>query len=97
LSLAVLFALAFCETARAEPSSLPPEIGYNHGELETPRSIALAGGLRALSNSTDSIFLNPANMAAARVYHVGGSAQIWPQADRQSYGAAAADSARSRW
>lgn len=47
-----------------------------------------------MSNSTDSIFLNPANMAAARVYHVGGAAQIWPQADRQSYGVSASDSAR---
>jgi hypothetical protein len=90
----VTFALAFCETARAEPSKLPPEIGYNHGELETPRSVAVAGGLRAMSNSTDSIFVNPANMAASRVYHVGGIAQIWPQADRQSYGVAAVDSSR---
>lgn len=86
--------LAFSRGAAAEPSSLSPEVGYNHGEQETPRSVALAGALRALSNSTDAVFLNPANMAAARVYHVGGSAQIWPQAERQSYGAAAADSAR---
>jgi hypothetical protein len=94
-SAAVIFLLAFSRSAAGEPSSLPPEIGYNHGEQETPRSIALSGGLRALSNSTDAVFLNPANMAAARVYHAGGAAQIWPQAGRQSYGAAAADSARS--
>jgi hypothetical protein len=91
----VIFTLAFSESVRADPSSLPPEIGYNHGEQETPRSIALAGALRALSNSTDAIFLNPANMAASKVYHVGGIAQIWPQADRQSYGVAASDSART--
>jgi hypothetical protein len=94
LSGAVIFVLAFSRSVAAEPSPLPPEVGYNHGEQETPRSIALAGGLRALSNSTDAIFLNPANMAAARVYHAGGSAQIWPRAGRQSYGASAADSAR---
>lgn len=94
LSGALIFSLAFSGTAHADPSSLPPEIGYDHGELATPRSVALSGGLRALSNSTDAIFFNPANMAVARTYHVGGIVQIWPQADRQSYGAAAADSAR---
>lgn len=92
LTLLVVSTLAFCKSATAEPSSLPPEVGYNHGELETPRSTALAGGLRATSNSTEAIFLNPANMAVTRIYHVGGVAQIWPQASRQSYGGAAVDS-----
>lgn len=80
----------------AEPSTLPPEIGYNYGEMETPRSTALGGGLRALSNSTDALFLNPANIAATRVYHLSGVAQVWPQASRQSYGGAAVDSIVNR-
>lgn len=90
--LSLAFVLAFSRSGMAEPSTLAPEVGYNHGELETPRSAALAGGLRALSSSTEALFLNPANMAATRVYHVAGAAQIWPQASRQSYGGAAVDS-----
>ncbi len=78
--------------AWADPSDLPPEVGYNYGEIETPRTAALGGAQRALSNSTSALFINPANMAASRVYHVGALAQIWPQANRQSYGAAAVDS-----
>jgi len=51
-----------------------------------------AGALRASSNSLSALFINPANLAATRVYHLGAFAQIWPEASRQSYGAAAVDS-----
>ncbi|HEX7452519.1 MAG TPA: hypothetical protein VF294_09555, partial [Polyangiaceae bacterium] len=37
----------------------------------------------------------PANMSAARVYHLAALAQIWPESRRQSYGAAAVDSVGS--
>ncbi len=84
--------LTATHVAHAEPSTLPPEVGYNYGEIETPRVTGLGGGLRALSNGTDAVFQNPANMALTRVYHVAAFAQIWPQASRQSYGAAAVDS-----
>lgn len=83
----------FCAmAAAADPSDLPPEVGYNYGETETPRIAALGGGLRALGSSTSALFQNPANMAVTRVYHVTALGQIWPQAQRQSYGAAAVDS-----
>ncbi len=78
--------------AQAEPSGLPPEVGYNYGDIETARIAAMGGGLRALSNSTSALFQNPANMALTRIYHVTAFGQIWPQARRQSYGAAAVDS-----
>jgi hypothetical protein len=78
--------------AHAEPSKLPPDIGYNYDEVETPRSAGMAGALRASSNSVSALFLNPANLAATRVYHLGALAQIWPEAKRQSYGAGAVDS-----
>jgi hypothetical protein len=78
--------------ARAESSSLDPTIGWNYGEIETPRSAAMAGALRAYSNSITALFTNPANMASARIYHLGALAQIWPEASRQSYGAGAVDS-----
>jgi hypothetical protein len=79
-------------TANADPKTLPPQVGYNYGQTEEPRIAATGGALRATSNSTAALFLNPANMAASRVYHVGAFAQIWPQAGRQSYGAAIVDS-----
>jgi hypothetical protein len=88
-------ALAFTlisNVARAEPSNLPPEIGYNYNEIETARAAGTAGAVRAFSNSTTALFMNPANLAASRVYHIGAFAQIWPEASRQSYGAAAVDS-----
>ncbi len=87
-----LACLCFAGAAEADPSELPPEVGYNYGETETARIAALGGGLRALGSSTNALFQNPANMATARVYHVTALGQIWPQAHRQSYGAAAVDS-----
>jgi opacity protein-like surface antigen len=78
--------------ANAEPSTLVPEIGYNYGEIETPRATAVGGAQRALSNSLTALFTNPANMIATRIYHVGAFAQFWPEADRWTYGAAAVDS-----
>ena len=93
LALVGLFALG----VKGEPSELPPEIGYNYGEIETPRVAAAGGAQRALGSSVSGLFLNPANMATSRVYHVGALAQIWPEASRQSYGAGAVDSMVSSW
>jgi hypothetical protein len=88
---AALFTLS-SGVARGEPSELVPEVGYNYDEIETPRISATGGAVRALSSSVHSLFVNPANLTAARVYHVGAFAQIVPEARRQSYGAAAVDS-----
>lgn len=81
--------------AAAAPSSLPPEVGYNYNEIETPRTAALGGAVRATGNALEGLFFNPANMAVTRVYHIGAFAQIWPEARRQSYGGAAVDSIES--
>lgn len=78
--------------ARADASSLPPEIGYNYGQTEAPRTAGMGGAMRAFSNATDALFMNPANMATSRVYHLAALAQIWPEASRQTYGAAIVDS-----
>ncbi|MEO8177329.1 MAG: hypothetical protein ABI895_00725 [Deltaproteobacteria bacterium] len=80
----------------AEPSRLPPEVGYDYAELETPRTAAMGGALRAFSNSLEALQTNPANLAATRVYHMGGIAQFWSKANRQSYGASIVDSVVSR-
>jgi len=81
--------------AHADKSSVPPEVGYNYNEIETPRITATNGAVRALSNSTEALFVNPANISASRVYHLAALAQIWPEAGRQSYGIAAVDSVGS--
>jgi hypothetical protein len=91
-ALAAGFAILAPSRARADGSTLPPEVGYNYGQTETPRIAAMGGALRAFSSSTDALFINPANMATSRVYHVGALAQIWPEASRQSYGLGIVDS-----
>jgi opacity protein-like surface antigen len=80
---------------RAEPSELPPEVGYNYNEIETGRVAAKNGADRALGNSVSALFTNPANMATSRVYHAAALVQIWPEASRQTYGVAAVDSVGS--
>lgn len=79
----------------AEASSLPPEVGHNYNEIETGRVAGKNGADRALGSSVSALFDNPANMAAARVYHAAALVQIWPEASRQSYGIAAVDSVGS--
>lgn len=84
--------LSWGSAAHAKKSKLPPEVGHNYAELETPRMTALGGANRASSSSLDALYSNPANMAAAKVYHVGVFGQIYPEARRQSYGGAVVDS-----
>jgi opacity protein-like surface antigen len=79
----------------AEPSELPPEVGYNYDEIETGRVAGKNGADRALGSSVSALFDNPANMASSRVYHAAALFQIWPEASRQSYGIAAVDSVGS--
>jgi hypothetical protein len=92
-SIACAGACIFSSTVvRAEPSKLPPEVGYNYNEVETGRSAAKGGADRALGSSVSALFQNPANMARSRVYHAAALVQIWPEASRQSYGVGAVDS-----
>src|SRR5450432_2401450 len=86
---------SFTHSAHADKSNVPPAVGYNYEEIETPRITATNGATRALSSSTEALFDNPANMSAARVYHLAALAQIWPESRRQSYGGAAVDSVGS--
>jgi len=84
--------VSFPAVVSAEPSELSPSVGHNYGDHETPRMAAVGGATRASSNSLTSLYSNPANMAAAQLYHIGAFAQIYPEANRQSYGAAVVDS-----
>ena len=92
----LLVSLTLATRARADASDLVPEVGYNYGEVETARSAAMGGALRALGNGVTGLYLNPANMALTRVYHLMALAQIWPESRRQTYGAAAVDSVTGR-
>ncbi len=83
--------VAVPRAALAEPSKLPPEVGWNYGEMETTRAAALGGAVRALATGPTALYFNPANLAAGREYRIEGLGQIWPEAKRQSYGGAIAD------
>ncbi|MBX3210679.1 MAG: hypothetical protein KF850_01455 [Labilithrix sp.] len=83
-------------TAHAEPSSTSIEQGYDLGEVQHPRSVALAGAQQVWGGSTTAVFVNPANLALYRVYHLEGLAAFSPEAGRQSYGGAVVDSSTSR-
>lgn len=82
--------------AHAAPSSTSVEQGYELGEVQHPRSVALAGAQQVWGGSTTALFVNPANLPLYRVYHIEGLAAFSPEARRQSYGGAVVDSSTSR-
>lgn len=89
-------ALASPSVAWADRSSTTIEQGYEGGEIQHPRLVGMGGAMAALGTSTNAIFANPANLALARVYHFEGLAAVGPEARRQSYGGAVADSSTNR-
>lgn len=90
----VLAVTVASRTASAEPSELPPQFAYNYGQTETARSAGLAGALRASGGGVHGLYLNPANLGIARVYHLQAIGQWTPEAARQMYGGAIVDSTR---
>ena len=84
--------VAMPQAARADPMTTSPEQGYDLGEMPGARAVAMGGALTALGVSTTALYLNPANMSLARVYHIEAFAAFSPEAQRQTYGAAAVDS-----
>jgi hypothetical protein len=80
----------------AAPSSTSIEQGYELGEIQHPRSIAMAGAQQVWGGSTTAVFVNPANLPLYRVYHLEALAAFTPEARRQSYGGAVVDSTTSR-
>lgn len=92
---AVLLAVSgWAGAARAEKSELPPELGWDQGQVETPTITAASGARRALGGGMDAVFMNPANTAAARLTDIGVLATFWPEANRQTYGGAIVDYSR---
>lgn len=83
-------------SASADPSPLDPNVIYNYGENETPRSAAMGGALRAMGAGTTATFLNPAALPEVRLYHIQALAQVTPETGRQVYGGTIVDSVTSR-
>jgi hypothetical protein len=72
--------------------STSPEQAYDLGEIPSARATGMGGALNALGVSTTSLYMNPANMPLARVYHLEALAALSPEAQRQTYGLAIVDS-----
>jgi hypothetical protein len=94
--LATLSAASFGGVAHATPSSTSTEQAYDLGDIESPRWTAFGGAQTALGASTTAIYDNPANLASSRVYHFEGIVGFSPEANRQSYGGAVADSSTNQ-
>jgi hypothetical protein len=84
--------MASLESAARADMSTSPEQAYDQGDVPNARAVGMGGALNALGVSTASLFLNPANMALARVYHIEALAAYSPEAKRQTYGLAIVDS-----
>jgi hypothetical protein len=90
--LSLMAVTAVTRQAHAQRMSTTPEQAYDQGEVPNARALAMGGALNALGVSTAALFLNPANMSLARVYHLEALAAYSPEAKRQTYGIAAVDS-----
>ncbi|MDP9150554.1 MAG: hypothetical protein M3O36_11525 [Myxococcota bacterium] len=88
----VLAALTPTSRTLAQPITTTPELAYDLGEIPSARAVAMGGALNALGVSTTALYLNPANMALARVYHIESLSAFSPEAKRQTYGLAIVDS-----
>lgn len=83
-------------TVHASPSTTSIEQGYDLGEVQHPRTVAMGGANQVWGGSTSAIFANPANLPLYRVYHLEALAAFSPEARRQSYGGAVVDSSTSK-
>jgi hypothetical protein len=85
--------LAVCGVARADNKmTTSPEQAYDLGEVQSARAVGMGGALNALGVSTTALYLNPANMPLARVYHLEALGSYSPEAKRESVGLAIVDS-----
>ena len=78
--------------AHADPMSTSPEQAYDLGDVPNARAVGMGGALNALGVSTTALFLNPANLALARVYHIEAIGAFSPESQRETAGGAIVDS-----
>jgi hypothetical protein len=83
--------------AWGSPSSTSVAEGYDLGDVESPRALAMGGGLAATGASTVGLYQNPANMELTRVYHFEAEGAFSPEARRYDFGGAIVDSANGRF
>jgi hypothetical protein len=91
-ALVALAALCAGRTAHADRMTTSPEQAYDLGQVPSARGVGMGGALNALGVSTTSLYLNPANMALARVYHLEALGAYSPEAQRETFGLAIEDS-----
>jgi hypothetical protein len=72
--------------------STSPEQAFDLGEIPAARAVGMGGALNALGVSTASLYLNPANMSLARVYHLEALGALSPEARGETVGLAVVDS-----
>jgi hypothetical protein len=84
--------LVAARQASAAPMSISPAQAYDLGQVPSPRPVAMGDALNALGVSTSALYLNPANMPLARLYHFEALAAYGPEDTRQTYGLAIVDS-----
>jgi hypothetical protein len=72
--------------------STSPEQGFNQGQIPAARAVGMGEALNALGVSTPALFMNPANMALARVYHLEALGAYSPESKRDTFGLAIVDS-----
>ena len=77
--------------AWAGPMSTSPEQAYDMGQIPSARAVGMGDALNAQGGSTTALYLNPANMTLARVYHLEAVGAFSPEAQRQTYGLAVVD------
>jgi len=93
----LLAAITLTSEARAQENPYrPPEYGYQYGEFEGPRTLAVGGAARAYGLSTSAVPINPANIAVQRIYHFEALFGLDAKAHRLQYGGAIVDSITSR-
>jgi hypothetical protein len=76
----------------AQRMTTSPEQAYDLGDIPSARAVGMGGALNALGVSTTALYLNPANMALARVYHLEALGAYSPEAQRETIGLAIVDS-----
>lgn len=90
-------ALFSSTTASAQENAYrAPEYGYQYGEIEGPRTLAVGGAARAYGLSTSALPINPANIAAQRIYHFEALFALDIRARKLQYAGAIIDSVTSR-
>jgi hypothetical protein len=79
-------------TALADPMSTSPEQAYDMGQVPQARAMGMGDALNAIGVGTPALYMNPANMAMARVYHLEAFGAYSPEALRDTFGLSIVDS-----